>query len=84
MKNDISDLIADLLSLPEWAPRRLLHVVGLALCFTGVFFPTVLMHGIEVWAHREASSFMSQISPLLHPAPRNSSPSSPAHPVRTR
>lgn len=68
MENVIATLIADLLGLPEWAPRALRRTVGIALLITGVFFTPLLMRIIEIWAHREASEYLKMIAPLLRPS----------------
>lgn len=77
MEHRIAIIIADLIGLPDWMPRLLTRGVGIVLCFTGIFFTPVLMQGLEIWAHQEASSFMNRIAPLLHPPrPAGSTPTS--------
>lgn len=65
--HSVASFLADLLGLPDWAPRAARRAAALILAIAAVFYTSAFNEGIRLWAQHESRTYLNLIGPLLHP-----------------
>ena len=66
MNLDPPHLIADMIGLPDWAPKALRNGAAVILLLTLYLMPSTFGAGLELWSQSEAQRAMRALGPLLH------------------
>lgn len=65
MDSTITRLLADLLNIPDWAPRALRRTAALTLAAAALLVPTYFQAAFALWAHEYSQVVMERMQPLL-------------------
>lgn len=65
MDSTITRLLADLLNIPDWAPRALRRTAALTLAAAALLVPTYFQAAFALWAHEYSQVVMERMQPIL-------------------
>lgn len=65
MEQTIAQVVAQLLGIPDWAPRVVWRTAGAALIAAAVFTPNAFREGMAIWVNHEAAQIMRRMEPIL-------------------
>lgn len=65
MEHTIAQVLAQLLGIPDWAPKVIWRTAGIALVATFILAPNALREGMNLGWPRETAHIMKQMQPTL-------------------